>query len=493
MSAVTATSSSATANSDEPKLTEDGQERLRRLQLLLDAGVLSQEDFDTRKAKLEEEFQVTVSQIPTAAEQLGAAPHIPAHLTEETSPAVRINAVALLNEYFQHIKEGVPETMVRVIPPEGMRPPLVLCTISCKAGGLVLSESLIGPNKKLVRNEIALSLLQQLLPDLTPEDIMHNIKGMSSGVRQPPRRTASQALLVRKVPATFHPGPGCIQTSLGKLGAPLPVVCGDADDISRVLQSYCEVKEVMMPNLVTRGLNAQKQLVGTMQLTVKDQVFSVEVQKPDLASVRQEACLQMLRQIFPLVQTPSVLRAEVEKLMTEEQKKKRQKTEGLPQQFNVPPTSLAATLLSYYCQLKKVPMPDLDRENKLTLALPDGTTYTVDAGRTNKKVARAEACLRMIKQIFPGKELNEVHEAIQELRKSAKEAAKVSKPPPPVGATRRHLPGRGRGRGLRGLAMVAPPFLPVPVQPAMHWSQYLEPVYYIPEGAALYFQPGVPY
>eukprot|EP00667_Euglena_gracilis_P007154 EG_transcript_7222 len=498
---VSAKASASVATAEpQPQVTAEGQDRIRRLQLLLDAGVLSQSDFDTRRAKLEEQFQVKAKGVPTAAEQLGAAPHIPAHVTEETSAGVRVNAVALLNEYFQHIKEAVPETMVKVIPPEGMRLPLVLCSITCRVGGQTLSESLIGSSKKLVRNEIALSLLHQLLPQFpTPEDIMHAIKGMSSGIRQPPRKPPSQLLLARKATADFNPGVGRIETTLGRLAAPLPVVAGDADDISRVLQAYCEVKQVQMPNLVTRGLNSQKQMIATMELNVQGQAYAVEVHKPDLSGVRQEACLELLRQIFPLVTTPTVLRAEVEKLMTDDQKKKRQKTEGLPQPVsNVPPTSLAATLLSYYCQLQKVPMPDLDRENRLVLNLPDGTTYTAEANKTNKKIARADACLRMIKQIFPGKELEEIHEAIVELRK----AQKATKPPLPPGAPK--FPwqrGRGRGRGAAGRgsaavpAVVALPARPVPAalpgQPVPHWSQYLQAAY-VPAAEPVYFFP-VPY
>lgn len=60
-----------------------------------------------------------------------------------------------------------------------------------------------------------------------PQDILANIKGMSSGIRHPLRRTAAEALLARG-PPEFDAGPGRIESSLGDMGPILPVVCGDA-------------------------------------------------------------------------------------------------------------------------------------------------------------------------------------------------------------------------------------------------------------------------
>lgn len=70
-----------------------------------------------------------------------------------------------------------------------------------------------------------LALCNRCVPP--PQDILANIKGMSSGIRHPLRRTAAEALLARG-PPEFDAGPGRIESSLGDMGPILPVVCGDA-------------------------------------------------------------------------------------------------------------------------------------------------------------------------------------------------------------------------------------------------------------------------
>jgi len=446
------------------RMSAEHSDKLRRLQLLYDAGVLNAENFEEKRQRLLDELQPKPTANPPTAVQLGSAPHISAHVTEENSVAVRINAAALLHEYFQHLKEENPETTSRVIPPAGLRPPLVTCTVRCKAGGKVFEETMIGPNKRLVRNEIALSLLQQLMPDFnTPEDIMANIKGMSNALRYPPvKKTPPSTALTRSLP-DFDPGLGAIESALGTLGAPLPVVCGDADDISRLLRSLCEAKQVLVPNLLARGFSPQGTLSASMSLKIdQDRTAVVDVEASDLDAVRRAACLGVLQQVFPHSRDRASLKAEVDRVCREEHRRKRQRT-GHGQPVYIPPTAQASTLLSYFCQINRVPMPELDRDHRLSLTLPDGRHFAVDACKMNKKIARAEACLRLMKAIFPGKDIDEMQEAVTELRLAnkvnGKEAAKAAKAAAAAATQKKPAPfshnAPGRGSSWRGVGAPA--------------------------------------
>eukprot|EP00667_Euglena_gracilis_P009059 EG_transcript_9194 len=411
-------------------LPDEAKERIKRLEHMMEAGIMSKEEFLSKKEKIESEFQAAaVAKSNTYQNPWDTMPQVSPHLTEENSPGIRIGAPALLNEYFQHIKEEKPDCIVKVIPPIGYRLPTVTCTITCKIGGKIITESLAGPTKKLVRSELALAVLKKLLPDFeTPEDILANIKGMSSGIRHPLRRTAAEALLARG-PPEFDAGPGRIESSLGDMGPILPVVCGDADDISRVLQGYCETVKVPMPNLTTHGYNEEGKLTASMDLTVpvadNEEGLSLRyfayVEEADLSAVRQEGCLQILRQIFVGVTHKEAIKVEIDKLKAEENRKK-QKTDAPA----INPASFAASLLNFYCQVIRVRMPEVDENNQLSIRLPDGTVHTVSVSRMNKKIARAEACHRLMKLIFPDKDLNEVQAYITELQE-ANRAIQVQK------------------------------------------------------------------
>jgi hypothetical protein len=415
-------------------ISEDAKERIKRLEHLVEAGIMSQEEFEAKKEKIESEAQAqAVQNKPSRWHSYETMPQVSPHLTEENSPGIRIGAPGLLNEYFQHIKEEKPDCIIKVLPPIGYRLPTVTCHITCRIGGKVIEDSLCGASKKLVRSELALNVLKKLLPDFeTPEDILANIKGMSSGIRHPLRRTKAEELLARGAPE-YDPGPGRIESSLGDMGPVLPVVCGDADDISRVLQAFCETMKTPMPNLITHGYNEEGKLTASMDLTVRQDAQAIEehgveelryfayVEETDLASVRQEANLQILRQIFTGVHHKEALKVEIDKLKAEVNRKK-QKTDAPA----INPASFAASLLNFYCQVIRVRMPEVDANNQLSIRLPDGTVHTVNVSRMNKKIARAEACHRLMKLIFPEKDLNEVQAYITELQE-ANRAIQVQK------------------------------------------------------------------
>jgi len=444
------------------KLQREVDEKIVNLDTLLENGIISQEIFEAKARQALIDAQVKAASPVTRAEVLAAAPLLSPHLKEENSGALKVSALALLNEYFQHIKEQKPVVSCTTVPPVPHSQTLVTVTITCKVRGKEIKEARSGPNRKVVQAEIALIILKQLLPELEePEDFFTTIRGLSRHRNAP---AGEKKPLARKR-AEFQSGTGIIEYKRERPGPRLPVVAGDRGDISRSLQTFCEIRELEVPNLYVHGYNSKRRLEVSMSLTVDDKKYSVDVHGEDLTGARQEACLTLLEKILGIGGRRGV-REEVERLLEQDTKRKRQRTEA-EEDASLPPPSQAMTLLSFYCQATKQAMPDLDDRRQLSIKLLDGEVHTVTAQHVCKKLARPEACHRLLRAIFPGKEFSEIKAAIDVLLTLKKQSTKEeerraarAKPPAP----RPPIPYRGAfttGAMPYGYQPVIPRIVPV--------------------------------
>eukprot|EP00668_Euglena_longa_P001606 GGOE01001896.1.p1 GENE.GGOE01001896.1~~GGOE01001896.1.p1 ORF type:complete len:577 (-),score=150.56 GGOE01001896.1:174-1904(-) len=398
------------------KVCEEVEEQIKKLELLQKAGILSSEDLEVKKEKLIFEAKAKVETEATWAAKLDGVEHLSPNVKETTSEAFRIQAHALLNEYFQHIKEAKPEVTCHVLPHHPQS--YVVCRVRCKVNGNEMNEAMIGPNKKLVHAEIAMKFLRILLPEFQdPDDMFCSIRGLSRHRNTP----ASDKKRFIKVVPEYQPGLGRIVSPLGNFGPSLPVVTGDSDDPSRILQRYCEFHKVDMPNLVMERQEGKKTLKGTMEVTIDGTKHDIAVECEDLLAARQETCMQLLKKFFPDYRDKKAIAAAVEKLHNDEQERKRQKTAA----ENLSLASHAMTILSLYCQATRQPMPDIDKQGRLSIRKPDGVLVCVDTNKVKKKLARPEGCLRLLKLLYKDMDIEEMRAAVNELMVASKKETKI--------------------------------------------------------------------
>eukprot|EP00667_Euglena_gracilis_P007597 EG_transcript_7677 len=398
------------------KVCDEVEEQVKKLELLHKAGILSTEDLDLKKEKLMFEAKAKVETEGTWAARLDGVEHLSPTVKETTSEAFRIQAHALLNEYFQHIKEAKPEVTCYVLPHHPQS--YVVCRVKCKVKGQEMNEAMIGPNKKLVHAEIAMKFLRILLPEFQdPDDMFCSIRGLSRHRNTP---AAEKKRFIRVV-QEFQPGTGRIVSPLGNFGPSLPVVTGDSDDPSRILQRYCEFHKVDMPNLVMERQEGRKTLKGKMEVTIDGTTHDVTVESEDLLAARQETCMALLKKFFPDHRDKKAIATAVEKLHNDEQERKRQKTAA----ENLSLASHAMTILSLYCQATRQPMPDIDKQGLLSIKKPDGTTICVETNKVKKKLARPEGCLRLLKQLYKDMDVEEMRAAVNELMQQSKKETRV--------------------------------------------------------------------